>query len=235
MRSACVCRVRVLVWGIRICVGSGHAWDDIWGQGVCEVRMCTGSGHVCGVSMCGVRACMGLGHIRGQDTYGIKTCVGSGHGVRTHVGSGRVGSAHPTFPSSPPPSPWMRVTPPPHSEKRRATIPPHLAYGRRGSPPTIPGERCPPAPPHTPPPPLIPHLHLCPAGDAVLRFEVQLVALSRAGGWRRALDRLLPLLCLALLPALLGLIGFHLYRKAGGPKASKKRQKEEKRNKAKKK
>ncbi|XP_025001454.2 peptidyl-prolyl cis-trans isomerase FKBP11 [Gallus gallus] len=95
-------------------------------------------------------------------------------------------------------------------EKRRATIPPHLAYGRRGSPPTIPG-------------------------DAVLRFEVQLVALSRAGGWRRALDRLLPLLCLALLPALLGLIGFHLYRKAGGPKASKKRQKEEKRNKAKKK
>lgn len=210
MRSACVCRVRVLVWGIRICVGSGHAWDDIWGQGVCEVRMCTGSGHVCGVSMCGVRACMGLGHIRGQDTYRIKTCVGSGHGVRTHVGSGRVGSAHPTFPSSPPPSPWMRVTPPPHSEKRRATIPPHLAYGRRGSPPTIPG-------------------------DAVLRFEVQLVALSRAGGWRRALDRLLPLLCLALLPALLGLIGFHLYRKAGGPKASKKRQKEEKRNKAKKK
>ena len=146
-----------------------------------------------------------------------------------------MGSAHPTFPSSPPPSPWMRVTPPPHSEKRRATIPPHLAYGRRGSPPTIPGERCPPAPPPTPPPPLIPHLHLCPAGDAVLRFEVQLVALSRAGGWRRALDRLLPLLCLALLPALLGLIGFHLYRKAGGPKASKKRQKEEKRNKAKKK
>uniref|UniRef100_A0A669QLN4 peptidylprolyl isomerase n=2 Tax=Phasianus colchicus TaxID=9054 RepID=A0A669QLN4_PHACC len=95
-------------------------------------------------------------------------------------------------------------------EKRRAIIPPHLAYGRRGSPPTIPG-------------------------DAVLRFEVHLVALSRAGGWRRALDRLLPLLCLALLPALLGLIGFHLYRKASSPKTSKKKQKEEKRNKAKKK
>ncbi|KAF1406351.1 Peptidyl-prolyl cis-trans isomerase FKBP11, partial [Spheniscus magellanicus] len=123
-------------------------------------------------------------------------------------------------------------------EKRRAIIPPHLAYGKRGSPPTIPGERSPRGPRGVPASPLQPPLRLCrrpPPGDAVLRFEVELVGLSRASYWQKMVNEVLPLLCLGLVPALLGLIGYHLYRKASSPKLSKKKLKEEKRNKAKKK
>ncbi|NXL01092.1 FKB11 isomerase, partial [Mesembrinibis cayennensis] len=122
-------------------------------------------------------------------------------------------------------------------EKRRAIIPPHLAYGKRGSPPTIPGERSPRGPrgvPAGPPPPPL-RLHVPLPGDAVLRFEVELVGLSRASYWQKVVNEVLPLLCLGLVPALLGLIGYHLYRKASSPKLSKKKLKEEKRNKAKKK
>ncbi|NXV10185.1 FKB11 isomerase, partial [Cettia cetti] len=122
-------------------------------------------------------------------------------------------------------------------EKRRAIIPPHLAYGKRGSPPTIPGECNPRGPcgvsvgsPWGPRSGCAPR-----AGDAVLRFEVELVGLSRASYWQKVMNEVVPLLCLGLVPALLGLIGFHLYRKASSPKLSKKKQKEEKRNKAKKK
>ncbi|KGL91799.1 Peptidyl-prolyl cis-trans isomerase FKBP11, partial [Charadrius vociferus] len=74
-----------------------------------------------------------------------------------------------------------------------------------------------------------------PPGDAVLRFEVELVALSQASYWQKVVNEVLPLLCLGLVPALLGLIGYHLYRKASSPKLSKKKLKEERRNKAKKK
>nr|XP_034958796.1 peptidyl-prolyl cis-trans isomerase FKBP11 [Zootoca vivipara] len=95
-------------------------------------------------------------------------------------------------------------------EKRRVLIPPHLAYGKRGSPPAVPA-------------------------DAALQFEVELVGLSRATYWQKMLNVVLPLLCIGLVPALLGLIGYHLYQKARAPRVSKKKLKEEKRNKAKKK
>nr|XP_006131229.2 peptidyl-prolyl cis-trans isomerase FKBP11 [Pelodiscus sinensis] len=95
-------------------------------------------------------------------------------------------------------------------EKRRVIIPPHLAYGKRGSPPAVPA-------------------------DAVLQFDVELVGLSRASHWQKLTNDVLPLLCLVLVPGLLGLIGYHLYHKASTPPGRKKRLKEEKRNKAKKK
>lgn len=74
-----------------------------------------------------------------------------------------------------------------------------------------------------------------PPADAVLQFEVELLGLSRAGYWQRLVSDLLPPLCVGLVPLLLGLVGFHLYRKASSPRISKKKLKEEKRNKAKKK
>ncbi|XP_060620106.2 peptidyl-prolyl cis-trans isomerase FKBP11 [Anolis sagrei] len=95
-------------------------------------------------------------------------------------------------------------------EKRRVIIPPQLAYGKRGSPPAVPA-------------------------DAVLQFEVEAVGLSRANYWQKMSNEVLPLVCIGLVPALLGLIGYYLYKKAQAPRVSKKKLKEEKRNKAKKK
>nr|XP_048300631.1 peptidyl-prolyl cis-trans isomerase FKBP11 isoform X2 [Myodes glareolus] len=95
-------------------------------------------------------------------------------------------------------------------EKRRAVIPSHLAYGKRGYPPAIPA-------------------------DAVVQFDVELIALFPANYWQKLLKRFLPLVGMTMVPVLLGLIGYYLYRKASRPKVSKKKLKEEKRNKSKKK
>ncbi|KAL0611573.1 ADP-ribosylation factor 3 [Plecturocebus cupreus] len=95
-------------------------------------------------------------------------------------------------------------------EKRRAIIPSHLAYGKRGFPPSVPA-------------------------DAVVQYDVELIALIRANYWLKLVKSILPLVGMAMVPALLGLIGYHLYRKANRPKVSKKKLKEEKRNKSKKK
>ncbi|XP_021490582.1 peptidyl-prolyl cis-trans isomerase FKBP11 isoform X1 [Meriones unguiculatus] len=95
-------------------------------------------------------------------------------------------------------------------EKRRAVIPSHLAYGKRGYPPSIPA-------------------------DAVVQYDVELITLIRANYWQKLLKSVLPLVGMAMVPALLGLIGYHLYKKASRPKVSKKKLKEEKRSKSKKK
>lgn len=74
-----------------------------------------------------------------------------------------------------------------------------------------------------------------PSADAVLQFDVELIALIRANYWQKLVKGILPLVGMAMVPALLSLIGYHLYKKANRPKVSKKKLKEEKRNKSKKK
>ncbi|XP_077153586.1 peptidyl-prolyl cis-trans isomerase FKBP11 [Ranitomeya variabilis] len=95
-------------------------------------------------------------------------------------------------------------------EKRKVVIPPHLAYGKRGFPPSIPA-------------------------DAVLQFETEVISLSKPTQWQTLVNDVLPMLCIALVPTLLALIGYHLYSKSKSPTVSKKKMKEEKKNKAKRK
>ncbi|XP_028262283.1 peptidyl-prolyl cis-trans isomerase FKBP11 [Parambassis ranga] len=88
-------------------------------------------------------------------------------------------------------------------QKIKATIPSHLAYGKKGYPPTIPG-------------------------DAALEFEVEVISLSKQTPWQKMVNDVFPLVCLALVPTLLALVGIYLYKKASAQKPSKKKAKDKK-------
>ncbi|KAK5610956.1 hypothetical protein CRENBAI_023856 [Crenichthys baileyi] len=88
-------------------------------------------------------------------------------------------------------------------QKIKATIPSHLAYGKKGYPPTIPG-------------------------DAALEFEVEVISLAQQTQWQKIINDVFPLVCLALVPTLLGLVGLYLYKKANAQKPSKKKSKDKK-------
>ncbi|CAN9511665.1 unnamed protein product [Ophioblennius macclurei] len=88
-------------------------------------------------------------------------------------------------------------------QKIKATIPAHLAYGKKGYPPTIPG-------------------------DAVLEFEVEVISLTQQTQWQKMVNDVFPLVCLALVPTLLGLVGLYLYKKANAQKPNKKKAKDKK-------
>ncbi|XP_066518975.1 peptidyl-prolyl cis-trans isomerase FKBP11 isoform X2 [Hoplias malabaricus] len=88
-------------------------------------------------------------------------------------------------------------------QKIKATIPSYLAYGKRGYPPTIPG-------------------------DSALEFEVEVVSLVQQTPWQKLVNDVFPLVCLALVPTLLGLVGLYLYKKANAQPQGKKKNKDKK-------
>ncbi|XP_062853480.1 peptidyl-prolyl cis-trans isomerase FKBP11 isoform X2 [Trichomycterus rosablanca] len=88
-------------------------------------------------------------------------------------------------------------------QKIKATIPAHLAYGKRGYPPTIPG-------------------------DSALEFEVEVISLMQQTPYQKLVNDVFPFVCLALVPTLLGLVGLYLYKKANAQPHGKKKNKDKK-------
>lgn len=65
-------------------------------------------------------------------------------------------------------------------------------------------------------------------GDAALEFEVEVISLTQQTPWQKVVNDVFPLVCLALVPTLLGLVGLYLYKKASAQKPSKKKAKDKK-------
>ncbi len=65
-------------------------------------------------------------------------------------------------------------------------------------------------------------------GDATLQFEVEVISLLQQTPWQKMVNDVLPLVCLFLVPTLLGLVGLYLYKKANVEKPSKKKAKDKK-------
>ncbi|KAL0190397.1 hypothetical protein M9458_013095, partial [Cirrhinus mrigala] len=61
-----------------------------------------------------------------------------------------------------------------------------------------------------------------------LEFEVEVISLSQQTPWQKLVNDVLPLLCLALVPTLLGLVGLYLYNKAHAQPQGKKKSKDKK-------
>lgn len=57
---------------------------------------------------------------------------------------------------------------------------------------------------------------------------MEVISLSQQTQWQRMVNDVFPLVCLALVPTLLGLVGLYLYKKASAQKASKKKTKDKK-------
>ncbi len=64
--------------------------------------------------------------------------------------------------------------------------------------------------------------------DSTLEFEVEVISLSQQTPWQKLVNDILPLLCLALVPTLLGLVGLYLYNKAHAQPHGKKKSKDKK-------
>lgn len=67
-----------------------------------------------------------------------------------------------------------------------------------------------------------------PAGDSALEFEVEVISLVQQTPWQKLVNDVFPLLCLALVPTLLGLVGLYLYKKANAQPQGKKKGKDKK-------
>lgn len=66
------------------------------------------------------------------------------------------------------------------------------------------------------------------AGDSPLEFEVEVISLSQETPFQKIVNDILPLVCLGLVPTLLGLVGIYLYKKAYAQPQGKKKSKDKK-------